>query len=293
MMTTIELLEEINSLSGESISDSRLLESMELLEKAQGKLHGILITAKMKKLMMDFGERDTDIYVVTYPKSGTTLTQMILYQMTTDGSMNFEHLYDVSPWCRHSAFSNVPMQSPDDPRIIKSHDEYSMLRSVGKGKFIFIMRDGLDVISSLQEHIRDYDNASVDFEELGSRKMKDWLRYNGEWAQNEAGLEVLYLHYEDLISDKRSVVARIAGFLGLELTADIIARVVERTSFEFMKEHETKFGEQPDRRKVYNNFIRKGKAGEGKTKLSPEKVNEYQELLNQQGPDSPARRYLA
>ena len=33
-----------------------------------------------------------------------------------------------------------------------------------------------------------------------------------------------------------------------------------------MKKYEAKFGEQPDRKKVYNNFIRKGKAGEGKAR---------------------------
>ena len=31
------------------------------------------------KFKMDFGERDDDIYISTFPKSGTTLMQMMLY----------------------------------------------------------------------------------------------------------------------------------------------------------------------------------------------------------------------
>jgi hypothetical protein len=37
-----------------------------------------------------------------------------------------------------------------------------------------------------------------------------------------------------------------------------------------MKRHKTKFGEQPEHWKVYHNFIRNGKAGEGRRKFTPE-----------------------
>lgn len=58
------------------------------------------------KYSLEFGEYDSDIYVATFPKSGTTLTQMILYQMTTEGKMDFNHIYDVSPWLRNDAYKN-------------------------------------------------------------------------------------------------------------------------------------------------------------------------------------------
>ena len=45
--------------------------------------------------MDDFGYDKTDIYIVTYPRSGTTLLQMMLYQITTDGEYNFDHLGDA------------------------------------------------------------------------------------------------------------------------------------------------------------------------------------------------------
>lgn len=42
--------------------------------------------------MQDYEDRDTDIHTVNHVKSGTTLTQMLLYQFTTDGNMDFKHL---------------------------------------------------------------------------------------------------------------------------------------------------------------------------------------------------------
>ena len=48
---------------------------------------------KFEQYKIIFGEREDDIYISTYPKSGTTLMQMILYHLTTDGRMNFNHIY--------------------------------------------------------------------------------------------------------------------------------------------------------------------------------------------------------
>lgn len=265
----------------EPLDYKELVENLELLEKANARLHNILITARMKKLMQDFGEKETDIYVTTFPKSGTTLMQMIVYQLTTDGNMDFVHLYDVSPWCRFSAYFNRRMPDVGEPRIIKTHDEYEMLASVRKGKFIFVIRDCLDVIASLHQHIRDYNDPGADFERLSSRKMKEWFAYNTEWIRNRSGLEILYVHYEDLIADKKSVVLKIAQFLELEVTEPLLARVLERTSFEFMKQHESKFGEQPDHWKVYNNFIRSGKAGEGQHRFTAVQLEHYRNLFQE------------
>jgi hypothetical protein len=81
----------------ERLDYAELVDNIDVMEKAHAKIRGLLITTRMRKLMKDFGQRETDIYVVSYPRSGTTLMQMILYQMTTDGNMEFDHIYDVSP----------------------------------------------------------------------------------------------------------------------------------------------------------------------------------------------------
>lgn len=275
-----DLLQRISQFdeSKEGLDRQEFVDNLDLLEKAHSKIQSLLITTRMTKLMSDFGQRDSDIYVVSYPRSGTTLMQMILLQMTTDGDMAFKHIYDVSPWCRFSAFFNLPMPSVGERRIIKTHDPYELFKHVKKGKFLFLVRDCLDVIPSIYQQTLDYVDPSVNFDQLSDRNMKRWFEYNIEWAENRSGLEILYLNYEDLVGKKEKVILIISKFLNIEIDDRTLERVLQRTSFEFMKKHESKFGEQPDHWKVYNNFIRNGRAGEGKLKFTEGQLKEYRQL---------------
>jgi hypothetical protein len=279
-MINKELLKGISDFD-ETISEvdyQELVDNLTLLEKAHAKIHGLLITSRIKKLESDFGQRDSDIYVVGYPRSGSTLMQMMLYQMTTDGNMEFEHIYDVSPWSRFSAFFNRPMPSVGERRIIKSHDVYEKFDSVKKGKFIFLIRDCLDVISSIYQQTLDYVDPSSPFDQLSDRNMKRWFEYNNTWMANKNGLEVLYINYEDLVHKKETIVSAISKFINIDIDDATMNRVLQRTSFEFMKTNESKFGEQPDHWKVYNNFIRNGRTGDGKSKFTDKQLKAYHQL---------------
>jgi len=48
-----------------------------------------------------------------------------------------------------------------------------------------------------------------------------------------------------------------------------------------MKTHETKFGEQPHKWKVYDKFIRNGKIGKGKQDFTEAQLAEYQKLADE------------
>jgi len=273
--TLLKALEEFDK---KDIDSQFILENLDTLEKVNSNLHGLIINARVSKFMQDFGQKETDIYVVGYPRSGSTLMQMILYQMTTDGSLEFDHIYDVSPWCRYSAFINQPMKSVGTHRIIKTHDSYEMFGTIKKGKFIFIVRDCLDVVSSVYQQARDYIDPQVAFESLSHRNMKKWCDYNLEWSENKDERKILFIHYEDLLKRKEEIVRVISKFIEVEVNDEIIQRVLHTTSFDFMKKHESKFGEQPNNKKVYNNFIRRGKSGKGKDMFNESQLQVYIEL---------------
>lgn len=262
----------------EGLNLQEFVDNLDLLEKAHAKLHSLLITTRMTKLTNDFGQRESDIYVVSYPRSGTTLMQMILYQMTTGGDMGFKHIYDVSPWCRFSAFFNRPMPSVGERRIIKTHESHESFKNVKKGKFIFLIRDCLDVIPSIYQQTLDYVDPSANFDQLCERNMRRWFEYNIDWTENKNELDILYLNYEDLVNQKEKVISILSNFISIKIDDLTMERVLQRTSFDFMKKHESKFGEQPDHWKVYNNFIRNGRTGEGKLKFTDVQLKLYNRL---------------
>jgi hypothetical protein len=234
--------------------------------------------------MTVFGSRDEDVWIVTYPKSGTTVMQMILYQLTTLGNMEFRHINDVCPWVRNAAVRGLKPTMLPDPRILKSHDKYNFFDNTIKGRFVFVIRDGRDVAVSYFHQLKNYNNPSLEFDEVFRKSFSDlkgdsWYAFNRDWLRNKKGRQVLYIKYEDIIEDKRAVIARLIEFLNLSVDDEAIERAIQRSSFEYMKLHEDKFGiEKIQDHKVYDQFIRKGVSGEGKSYFSEQQELKFDSL---------------
>ena len=241
------------------------------LDNHQKKVKKAVIKLKYLKYQNEFGEQDDDIYIVTYPKSGTTLMQMILYQLTTDGNMDFEHIYDVPPWIKNDSLLGIPPRKLKSPRLIKSHDLYKEFPATTKEKFIYIHRDGKDcAVSNWYQEI-NYRTTDLEFEKYILKflnKQYNWFTFTMDWFENKRNLPILYLHYEDLINKFEYSINKVVNFLQLSSENIDMKRVYNRTRIEFMKKYETKFGDKPSKAdKIYTEFIRKGKTGEGKKKF--------------------------
>lgn len=236
------------------------------------------------KYKIDFGERDDDLYIISYPKSGTTLMQMILYQLTTDGNMDFDHFDDVSPWIRNEAFENHKPKDLKSPRIIKSHDNYSRFDHYAKGKFIYVYRNVLDVAISKYNQDKNYKNPDLELNDFLKAFFKpgkyNWFTFHRDWMNNKKKTAILYVRYEDILNDFDKTLEKIIKFCNINPEKVDYARVKERTGFQYMKKYEGKFGIRPKKEeKVYDEFIRKGKAGEGKEYFSKEQLKEFEDNL--------------
>lgn len=233
---------------------------------------------KFEQFKIIFGEREDDIYISTYPKSGTTLMQMILYHLTTDGRMNFKHIYEVSPWIHNASF--IGQKPPDltSPRIIKTHDNYKEFSKKIKGRFIYVYRNGMDVAISNYHQQKNYNNPDLKLDKYLNIffKQKKWFKHTREWMINKNKLSILYIKYEDLLKNKTKEIDRIIRFLGIPKDKKAINRALKYSSFEYMKKNENLFGEQPKvSEKIFNQFIRKGKSGEGKSHFTKEQKDMF------------------
>jgi hypothetical protein len=242
-----------------------------------------------KYLKEKVGERDDDIHIVAYARSGTTWTQMILYQLTTDGSTDFGHIYDVSPWLEDLFKRNLEFPQLPSPRLLKTHEFYHDLPRTRKGRFIFVLRDGKDVAASMFHQIRAYYNPQLTFDEIFqnifAKPEGNWFAFVQEWLVNPYGRRILYLRYENMKADLEGVIRRIMDFCELKVDEKEFPRILERSSFAYMKQHQQKFGDQPGREpwarpgKVYDDFIRKGEVGGGRQYFSAEQAAYFEKRL--------------
>lgn len=218
--------------------------------------------------------RSDDIFIVTHMKSGTTLLQMVVYQLMTDGNMNFRHLYEVSPWVDLVIERGAPLGKLVPPRIFKSHYNYNDFKA--RGKILYGIRNGMDVAVSWYMHEKCYYHPDMDWDTFYEKDFMrgGWFTHVSEWIENKKGRDVFYVRYEDLVTDMRKTVEGIAAFLNVPVSEETYCRIHERCSFGYMKANEKKFGEQPKGR-VFDQFIRKGESNTGKYQFSADQKEWY------------------
>lgn len=78
--------------------------------------------------------------------------------------------------------------------------------------------------------------------DVGEAEAGDWFDWTLEWwaAAQRFPQQILVVHYEQMLRDPAGEAARVAAFLGAELSPSELRGVVERSSFRAMKaDHET------------------------------------------------------
>src|SRR4051794_30895072 len=103
----------------------------------------------------DFKFREDDIIIGTYAKSGTTWMQQIIAQLIFNGQSDLE-VSDMSPWLDlRIPEANIKLELLENQahrRFIKTHLPVDALVFSEKAKYIYIGRDGRDVLWSLYNH---------------------------------------------------------------------------------------------------------------------------------------------
>jgi len=118
---------------------------------------------------------------------------------------------------------------------------------------------------------------------------------NGWWPLRHKP-NVLMLHFSEMKRDHEGSVRKIAKHLGFEPTAEQWPKVLEYTSFKWMKEHESKFEIHtllPFPLLQPGAMVRKGEAGSAQADgMTPEIAAEIEEWAAKMVPDAAARKWL-
>jgi hypothetical protein len=243
--------------------------------------NGLHSGLKLKSGVRSFRSRPDDVFIAAYPKSGTTLTEMILYQLTTDGEMDFPHIDSVFPFFEMEFLRGNParFEKMPSPRVFKTHLPRPMLPGGGTlGRYLYVVRRLDDVAVSAYHHHcmvsgveQDFDRYIGNFVQGQVPMFGPWMRHYNTWWPHRHDPNVLFLRYEEMIRDLDSTARRIAGFCGIPVDEAAMPRILERCSAAFMRRYDEKF--DPRLRQISGpkpSFVRQAQAGEGAARLNAE-----------------------
>lgn len=248
--------------------------------------------AAVDQLQKDFALRDSDIVIATYPKCGTTWMQNILLALQFDGdkskvrrpmvqspwieviiSTGRRTLQQLMDWDGDTEWSPAP-----ERRVFKTHAPVELapwkggINGLGKSKVVVVTRNPKDACVSLYHHARDL--AGVfdyrgDFQHFASEL---FLKGNAEsgcfWAWHagwqraaeEHPSDIIWISYEELKRDPLNTTRRLADFLGMPLSDDVVLKSVNASSFQQMKQV---FAEEDKKVEARGQFVKKNHIRQG------------------------------
>jgi hypothetical protein len=250
------------------------------LSSASDSLADTARVARFARGALEFRVRPDDVFISSYPRSGTTWLQYALHLLIHDGDAGFTHISEAAPWYertlalgtrRAADFERLP-----SPRIFKSHLPYPWLPR--GARYVYAVRDGRDVAVSYHHLYRSHLGSQESFEAFFERFMHGRLQY-GSWFEHVASFlaaaaqpDVHVVHYEALSRDLAGELGKLSAFLGLEHGRDRLAELARACSFEAMKRDEHRFDHATEERALRgmqtSAFLRQGRAGDHASYLS-------------------------
>lgn len=214
-------------------------------------------TQRMQELVNgSFDHRDDDVWVATYPKSGTTWAITLLGSLRGNKihSATPSDIHKYCPWPEHHlrvmAFPVEALKNYTSPRCLKSHwlARDHLAPGTRRGKVIFVMRNAIDVALSFYHHLQQF-AAIFEFEATweeffplfaaGDVPSGNYFRHLASWWPHKEDQDVLWMRYEDMWEDTAAQIQRIATFTGIgEVTPERVKAIRNETSFERMQQIE-------------------------------------------------------
>ena len=199
------------------------------------------------KSALRYEARSDDIFIVTYPRSGTTWMQTIVYTLLSGGQPFDSDWFDFetrTPFLEVVGAEGVEQMRR--PGTIKTHIPFHCISYNPEAKYICVLRNPKDVcisfyrlyiseletnpnIPSFNDFVNQFMKGNVDFGDYFHHLQSIWSQKN---KQN-----VIIFLYEELISDFRDVIHRLSNFLHIPLDSQLLECIVRYCSITYMKDN--------------------------------------------------------
>ena len=196
-----------------------------------------------------YAPQSGDVFITPWAKCGTTFMQQMFHQLRTGGDMDFDDISRMTPWEDTAPMVGLDMTQPQRaaPRGFKSHREYERLPS--DMRYIVTLRDPKETYVSFYRFMNGWhiEEGAIGLDEFlplwmgGGPGGCDYFTHLLSWYARRNEADTLIASYRWAVKNKIAMIHRMAAFIDVELTDDLLALVDERTSREFMVEHMDKF----------------------------------------------------
>jgi len=251
-------------------------------------------SAKSSNPLNSYTPTSHDVFVAAHVKSGTNWMMQIAHQLAFHGNGEYDHIHSVVAWpdvlmmgpMTHYASPiddpSVWMSSPEQKRVIKTHLDFDWLPYSEKARYIIVIRDPKDVfVSSYYFFVK---HGPLSFTGFSPEKWLEVFLSSGmgvwsSWPVNTAGYwaarhkpNVLIVPFKAMKRDLRGTVRTVADFIDVRANDEIIDRVCQKASFDYMKTIDEKFRawEMIPWKSTAAPMMRKGTQSSSEELLSPE-----------------------
>lgn len=242
--------------------------------------------------------QDDDIFIITYPKSGTNWMIEILSLILKDGDPSWIRsvpIWKRAPWCETilGAFSLLDQPRP---RLMSSHLPIQLFAKAfftSKAKVIYIGRNPRDVVVSLYHYskiagqLKDPGTPDQFLQNFlkGEVQFGSWFDHIKGWIRMKGKENFLFITYEELQQDLHSCLQDICQFLGRPLGKEALDSVVAHSAFGAMKANAmSNFTLLPpsllDQR--HGAFLRKGVCGDWKNHFTVAQSEAFDRVYREQ-----------
>lgn len=272
-------------------------------------LQGYLVHPHVLRGLRDFKIRSDDVFVITYPKSGTTWMEEIVSLIYNGGdpervknkllAYRVQHL-EVGPPVGHLWH----LRKTRSPRLLATHLPLRLIPKQlqqAKCKVIYVVRNPKDNAVSYYHHHKIstfLGNYKGTWDEFLRNYMEGHVVY-GSWFEHVLPYwqfhlkhpeKVMVVSFEELKIDLPGMVRRISQFLGKPLNPEAVSTVAAHCSFDQMKNNNMVNREVLPISDLFDmsqsKFMRKGIIGDWKNYFTEDQCRTFDALYTERMADS-------
>jgi hypothetical protein len=230
--------------------------------------------------------RPSDVFFVTYPKSGTTWLSFMVANVIKRNPDEELNLRDQSRYIpdinlKYEQYQSLSQyDSNPDPRFFRLHAPYDPALP----KVVYVLRDPRDVMVSFWHYKKmtnlNFTKTLKEFVLDGPEWPCSWDQHVADWLFEHKHTQLVLVKYEDLHKEAPRVLKMVLDFAGVPYEPADIQKAIEASRFEKMRMAEDKFGIHTPPANPNERFVRRGKVGTWRDEVDMETLNALEQRFS-------------